>query len=573
MPLPNGILGTVLSALKEPSNKGAYWLACCPAHEDDKASLSIKSGADGRVLLNCFAGCTAEAIAKALGMEMKDLFPSKPRAERTPYTTNRPVMVKSYDYVDERGNLAYQVCRYEPKDFRPRRPDGKGGWVANLDGVKRYLYRLPDVLEAVAQERTLYIVEGEKDADALSELGYAATTWAGGAKSWREEYANWLQDATVALIPDNDDPGREAMNEVAASLANVGAVVKIVTLPDVPVKGDVSDWLDAGGNLDQLDALTSAAPVFQVDPSAKWLWSLAEMMESDYLMRPPPPVVPRIAWASRSTLLAAREKAGKSTLTGYIAARVSDGGEFLGDPCEQGNVLIVGLEEFAGDAARRLKHFHGVKKRIFYATHLPGEPSERPQRIRDAIERCKPSLVIVDSLIAYGQGRVTDFNQAGQIAPIVNELTRIAHETGVALILIHHAKKDGGGYRDSTSIGGAVDVIVEVFTPNEDADPTLRRARGKGRTPVPALYDFRFDGNTYSLVGTQHAPLDFRIADVIRDRPGISISELCKSVGGRWTETKKIVDQMLADRRLLDEGEGERRRLFLANTRLSDDLL
>jgi RecA-family ATPase len=91
---------------------------------------------------------------------------------------------------------------------------------------------------------------------------------------------------------------------------------------------------------------------------------LDEVWENDEMMQPPAPVVPYLAWGSRSTLLAAREKSGKSTLTGYMAAQVSRGGEFLGEPCQRGHVLIIGLEEFIGDTARRLQQFGANGKMI-----------------------------------------------------------------------------------------------------------------------------------------------------------------------------------------------------------------
>ena len=74
-------------------------------------------------------------------------------------------IVASYDYTDEFGTLLFQVVRLAPKTFRQRRPDGKGGWIWNLEGVTRVLYRLPDLMEALALERRVFVVEGEKDVE------------------------------------------------------------------------------------------------------------------------------------------------------------------------------------------------------------------------------------------------------------------------------------------------------------------------------------------------------------------------------------------------------------------------
>src|SRR5690606_6029986 len=115
-------------------------------------------------------------------------------------------VVKEYDYEDENGELRFQVCRLEPKDFRHRRPDGSGGWTWNMRGVELVPYRLPELIAATAGE-TVHVVEGEKDADGLAELGLVATCNPGGAGKWREEYCKYFRGKNVVVLPDNDDAG------------------------------------------------------------------------------------------------------------------------------------------------------------------------------------------------------------------------------------------------------------------------------------------------------------------------------------------------------------------------------
>jgi hypothetical protein len=124
--------------------------------------------------------------------------------------------VATYDYVDESGQLLFQVCRFMPKTFRQRRPSG-GGWTWDLKGVRRVLYRLPVLFEAVTNKRPIIVTEGEKDVDALVRLNFAATTNPGGAGKWHSGYNEFLRGADVILVPDNDDAGREHMQAVAAS--------------------------------------------------------------------------------------------------------------------------------------------------------------------------------------------------------------------------------------------------------------------------------------------------------------------------------------------------------------------
>ncbi len=115
--------------------------------------------------------------------------------------------VAAYPYVDATGTLLFEVVRFEPKDFRQRRPDGAGGYHWNLKGVEPTLYRLPEVLRAIDANERVYIVEGEKDADRLAQLGLAATCNPGGAGKWKPQLAQLLRGARVAIIPDNDDVG------------------------------------------------------------------------------------------------------------------------------------------------------------------------------------------------------------------------------------------------------------------------------------------------------------------------------------------------------------------------------
>jgi hypothetical protein len=193
-------------------------------------------------------------LAAKLGIEI----PEQHTATRT--------LVATYDYVSESGQLLYQACRYEPgkngkaKEFTQRVPDGNGGWVWTMDGVTRVLYRLPEVMAAVARGAWVYIVEGEKDADLLTMYGLAATTNVAGAGKWRPEYSAPLRGANVAILPDNDKPGATHATTVAGSLHGIAATVRVIELPGLGPKGDVSDWIATGHTIDELQTLVMTAP-------------------------------------------------------------------------------------------------------------------------------------------------------------------------------------------------------------------------------------------------------------------------------------------------------------------------
>ncbi len=90
-------------------------------------------------------------------------------------------IVATYDYTDEAGKLIFQVCRFDPKTFRQRQPNGSGKWLWKVSGLRVVPYRLPGVIAAIAAKRIVWIAEGEKDCDALAKLGLTASCNAGGA--------------------------------------------------------------------------------------------------------------------------------------------------------------------------------------------------------------------------------------------------------------------------------------------------------------------------------------------------------------------------------------------------------
>lgn len=173
--------------------------------------------------------------------------------------------VATYDYRDEVGGLLFQVVRFEPKDFRQRRPEGSG-WVWKMAGVRRVLFRLPETIAAIAAGRTIYITEGEKGALALTALGLDATCSPGGAGKWRAEYTPSLAGADVVILPDNDQPGRDHAAAVARDLTGIhgAARIRVLALPGLPEKGDVADWIASGRGWQELESLAEYQPDAEV---------------------------------------------------------------------------------------------------------------------------------------------------------------------------------------------------------------------------------------------------------------------------------------------------------------------
>jgi len=163
--------------------------------------------------------------------------------------------VARYRYNDAKGRARFYVVRYEPqgqpKTFRQGRLDDRGQFRPGVKGIDT---RIPYHLDKLAAqpEAEVYLVEGEKHVHALEALGLLATTNAGGAGKWTDEHSRYLAGRRVVILPDNDAPGIAHARKAQASLEAAGAEVKVVMLPGLPEKGDVIDWLDAGGTLDNL---------------------------------------------------------------------------------------------------------------------------------------------------------------------------------------------------------------------------------------------------------------------------------------------------------------------------------
>lgn len=221
----------------------------CPAHKDDKASLTI-SEEDGKILLYCHAGCDTKNILNAIGLQEKDLFNNPPK-------DSKPKIVKEYYYTDEDNKPLYKVIRYEPKSFVQAKYDN-GKWVYKMTGVRYVLYNLHNV----SKSDEIYFVEGEKDADNLNSIGLVATTTVSGASSFSKrakEYCELLKGKTVFIIPDNDNPGYKYAEDISKALEGIAKSTKILKLvdevPDLKEKGDISDVLQKYGKEKTLEIL------------------------------------------------------------------------------------------------------------------------------------------------------------------------------------------------------------------------------------------------------------------------------------------------------------------------------
>jgi putative DNA primase/helicase len=227
--------------------------AKCPAHDDKVESFSVNI-TDDKINFYCHAGCSEEDILSEMNLKWSDLFFNEQKKE----------IVKTYNYTDKEGELLYPAVRSKPQSFRQRRPQPDGnGWAWNLGNTQRVLYNLPAVLKAVNTGQVVYIVEGEKDADNLIKEGLTATTAPMGAGKWEDNYTKTLTGAKVVIIPDNDKAGKKHARNIANKLHGKAKSVKILQLPGLAKKEDVTDWLNKGFDKDDLLQLLKDCPTYK----------------------------------------------------------------------------------------------------------------------------------------------------------------------------------------------------------------------------------------------------------------------------------------------------------------------
>lgn len=224
---------------------GREWQGCCPYHHDTTPSLKVD---EEKGLWNCFS-CNIGGTAYDWVMKRDSITFAEAKRRLDGYLTGEKVVVATYDYTDPDGKLLFQVVRYFPKSFSQRQPDDKGGWVNNLKGVESVLYKLP----ALAAAEVVWLCEGEKDANRLIAEGLVATTSPGGAGNWKPQYAAALQGKKVIAVPHNDAEGERYINQAMTSLKHVAREVQVCRLPGLDPKGDVSDWLDVGNDVRDLE--------------------------------------------------------------------------------------------------------------------------------------------------------------------------------------------------------------------------------------------------------------------------------------------------------------------------------
>ena len=403
-------------------------------------------------------------------------------------------MSKAYDYIDEHGECIYQVVRYEPKTFRQRRPDGKGGWVWNVKDVTPVPYNLPGIM--ADKDAAIWVVEGEKCAQLLIKQGFVATTNHGGAKNWSADLNKWFAGRNVIVLPDADEAGARHAEVVLSNVLPVAKAAKLVTIPGLTDKQDVYDWMVAGGTRDRLAEIAAATPVLSDAPDVQdnvqeERPDVFDVYDVHYLRNMPPVewLVDGLLTKHGFSVLYGPPGAGKSFLAIDIALSVAYGKAWHNNPVQKGAVLYI-AGEGVGGLGKRIKAWQAHHKLTadvpFYVlpTAVRFREPEDVERLLRTIDNLdtKFSAVFVDTVARALLGG--DENSATDMGLFVDACEIVKRHCECAVVAIHHSGKDAArGMRGSTALLGAVDTSIKVSKLEETV--TLTTEKQKDAEPMP----------------------------------------------------------------------------------------
>lgn len=473
----------VLPKLEGVRQSGGSFSARCPAHEDRNPSLSITVGKEHPVVFHCQAGCHRDDILTALGLTWAEV--CKPREDDQhghDEWTPRGAAVAVYDYRDEAGSVLFQVCRTADKQFPQRRPDRttKSGWSWKLGDVRRVLYRLPKVIEAVRDGKVIYICEGERDVHTLEAEHLIATCNPGGAGKFRQEFAEFLRDATVTIIADKDKPGQAHARQVAAMLDGIAGHIRIV---EPAVGKDATDHFSAGHRLSQLVRTWTSDEPAKVDLAVD-LWEFIATGDPD-----PEWVVPGLLERGDRLVWTGFEGLGKSMFIRQLAVCAAAGihpfNWGTADQYEPRRVLLIDAEnserqsrrKFRPLAAASIKAHRRVPDGGLRLIHRPeGIDLSREADAAWLLERVtahKPDLLIIGPFYRLHMGDMNDERVARKVVGVL-DAARV--KADCALVIEAHAGHgEAGKNRSVRPVGSSLLLRWPEFgygiAPAEDPQP------------------------------------------------------------------------------------------------------
>ncbi len=544
----------------------------CPFHDDTNESLQINDRS-----YYCHAEQKTRNIFDLVGVKhgfksfnekrqyLSDRYGLNGNAAAKP----KRKLIASYEYVDQQGNVILVVDRYEPKAFSQKRPDPDkpGQWIYNVKGVQLVPYNLPKMIEA----DTVWIVEGERDADSLIRLDFCATTNVQGAGKWKRQCDDhgiheWFRRKHVIICPDNDPTGKAHAQQIAESLRGVAASLKILDLPNLPEKGDISDFIEThrDGARQKLLEILQSTPEYRLTLSGVEIISCKDLLQIN---------VPEPIWVVEDLvpqglgLLGAKPKAGKSWLAQNIGLAVAQGLPALGRfVAHQGTTLCLCLEDNPRRMRSRLEIMLDGSKPPDNHLIACGWPAfdkggmDQLQRYLELTPDTK--LIIIDTYARFRgrKGRSDDVYNSDYSD--LAELQSLANLYQTTILLVHHSRKEASddpldSILGSTALSAAADFLLILQRKSRaEMDATLH-VSGRDVPDAQHALQFHRDTGQWKYLGSPGDLISSaerrKIREVLHQsgKP-MGPSEIAEKCG----KAKSTIHQTLA--RMLDAGEVER---------------
>jgi len=486
---------TIAKALGNAKQVNGQWLASCPVpghgsgNGDKNPSLSITES-EGKVLFHCHAGCDQREVFDAV--RERNLLQSTPKREEISYTQHQqPVLEKEWVYRAEDGTELFTKRRYKTSDAKGKtysihRVDASGKRVAGLKDTRIVPFNLPELLAAKKAGKAIYLVEGEKAADALASIGAVATTSHTGAGSWPTEITQYFSGANVVVIPDHDEPGRSYAKRAIAHLLPVVKSIRYLDLNLMMEGDDAHEWVyDMQGTRKELAELAKKAEVITNQVVVTDSEQLSEVFNPvpqllniepwDTIKDEPVEwIIENVLPARAFSILVGPPGSYKSFVALDIAEAIATGRTWMGNQVSSpGAVLYIAGEGFGGLGARIMstKINHNTKDgaEIFVIRHQLNLRSSADdfnilmESIDDLIQRTGIDLrlIQIDTLArSFGGGNENDSSDMGAW---IHNCGRMQRKLDCALMAMHHSGKDIlRGARGHSSLLGAVDTQIEL---------------------------------------------------------------------------------------------------------------
>ena len=430
------------------------------------------------------------------------------------YGSKGRILEAVYRYHNADGHLIFGVHRYRlpngDKTFR-QYPWKNGDWLKAencMAGIPLYPYRLPEVLSS-SKDESVWILEGEKDVDRAAKLGLVATCNPMGAGKWLPEFSDHLRGRNCFIVPDADPAGKNHAAKVAGLLRGSAASIKIVELPGLTYHGDLSDWLDSGGTIEELGHLAYKAPEWNPEEGAKAEEDLtrdATVADLRNLQSNESWVWPLWIPTSALTLLAAEGGTGKTRFSFDLARRIfhnltwPDGTE-INLPHGGKTLWVVAdnqWQEMCDIPAAFGIPDECVVVNASAADPYAGTSLETAEELADLearIRRVKPALVVIDTITNTSDLKSQDSSDAKkQYKP----LQEIANRCQVAIVCVTHL--NAGGKVLGRRATEKVRVVIQMSCPDPEGQPNRRKIwveKSKARKPPALGATMGDEGNEY----------------------------------------------------------------------------